>query len=40
LEVPIVSGASPVRQMQHVEEETPVELATGKLGTDDNHGMV
>jgi len=35
-----VSGASAVGQMQRVEEETPVELATGKLGTDDNYGMV
>lgn len=35
-----MSGASAAGQMQHVEEETPVELATGKLGTDDNHGMV
>ena len=35
-----MSGASAAGQMQHVEEETPVKLATGKLATDDNRGNV
>jgi hypothetical protein len=36
-----MSEASVAGQMQHMEEETPVELVTGKFGTDDKswHGM-